>query len=150
ILFNRTHEKAYTFKQKLEDFGVTQPIQVVTDVDDIVNNADIINCATRSNDPVFNGELLRPGTHINGVGSFLPHMREVDLTTIDKVDKIIVDDFHGTKEEAGEFIYAAEHTDWSFDDIYGELQQVEINADLIRESDQEISFFKSVRATTFD
>src|SRR5699024_8603147 len=138
------------FKEKLERFGVTQAIRVVTNVDSVVERADIINCATRSNDPVFNGELLRSGTHINGVGSYLPHMREVDLTTIEMLDKIIVDDMQGIIEEAGEFIYAAKETDWSFEHIYGELQAIEMNDDLVRETDKEITFFKSVGAAYFD
>src|SRR5699024_748995 len=108
FLFNRTIKKAEYFKRKLIDFGIKQDIDVLDNVDNVVRNADIINCATRSETPVFNGDLLQPGTHINGVGSFLPHMREVDQTTIEKADFIIVDDLDGVKEEAGEFIHANE------------------------------------------
>lgn len=150
LLFNRTMEKAEQFKLKLKEFGISQQINVVSNVDELVKVADVINCATRSNDPVFNGQLLQPGTHINGVGSYLPHMREVDLTTIQKCDKIIVDDLHGVKEEAGELIYAAEETDWDFSNIYGELKTIDMNEDLIRAADEEITFFKSVGAAYFD
>lgn len=150
ILFNRTKEKAEQFKQRLEEFGLKQQVHVVTNVDELVTSVDIINCATRSNDPVFSGKLLKPGTHINGVGSYLPHMREVDLATIQKVDKLIVDDLHGAKEEAGELIHAAKETDWDFSQIIGELKTIDINDDLIRTSDEEITFFKSVGAAYFD
>ncbi len=150
ILFNRTKEKAERFKTDLERFGVTQSIRVVSDVDELVASADIINCATRSNDPVFNGENLRPGTHINGVGSYLPHMREVDLATIQRANRIIVDDLHGVTEEAGEMIHAAKETDWDFSDITGELKSIAMDDTPIRTSDEEITFFKSVGAAYFD
>lgn len=150
LLFNRTIEKAQTFKQKLIDFGITQPIKVLDNVDDLVRNADVINCATRSETPVFDGDLLHPGTHVNGVGSFLPHMREVDQTTIEKTSFIVVDDLHGVKEEAGEFIHADKTTNWSFDDIFGELQELDMNDELLRTTNQEITFFKSVGAAYFD
>lgn len=150
ILFNRTTKKAHDFKEKLIDFGVMQEIEVLDNVDELVENADVINCATRSETPVFNGDFLRPGTHINGVGSFLPHMREVDQTTIEKTDFIVVDDLHGVREEAGEFIHADKNSDWSFDDIYGELQALEMDDNLLRNSEQQITFFKSVGAAYFD
>lgn len=150
LLFNRTKEKAEQFKNRLEEFGISKEIIVQSKVDELVGKSDIINCATRSNDPVFKGELLKDGTHINGVGSYLPYMREVDLTTIKKCSKIVVDDMHGAMEEAGELIYAAEVTDWDFSQLYGELKSVSMDDELIRSTDEEITFFKSVGAAYFD
>lgn len=152
ILFNRTTDKAYLFKQKLQEYGVTTDIQIVENVDELVKQAHIINCATRSNSPVFNGELLQEGTHINGVGSYLPTMREVDVTTLTRSAIILVDDLHGVKEEAGEFIHAdADQTvDWSFANIDSSLKEITINDELLRQSDKDITFFKSVGAAYFD
>ena len=41
-------------------------------------NADIISCATLSTAPLIRGEWLRPGTHLDLIGSFTPQMREAD------------------------------------------------------------------------
>lgn len=150
VLYNPTEAKAHAFKERLINFGVELPIEIVQTSDDILAESDIINCSTRSNEPVFNGELLREGTHVNGVGSFLPHMREVDLETINKADYIVVDDLESVKEEAGELIYAAAETDWSFEKVHGELADLEMNDDLIRTNDNEITFFKSVGTAYFD
>ena len=149
IMFNRTREKADKFKEKLQRFGVKQDIVVVDHVDEVVLASDIINCATRSHTPVFDGKLLKKGTHINGVGSYLPSMREVDEETILKSDKIVVDDMHGAKEEAGELIDAAQKGTWSFDKIYGELREL-LEKSTHREADDEMTFFKSVGAAYFD
>lgn len=150
LLFNRTKEKAQYFKGKLIDFGVQTEIKVLGEVDEVVEQSDIICCSTRSNDPVFNGDHLKNGTHINGVGSYLPKMREVDLTTIQKSSKIVVDDLIGIKEEAGELIHANETSEWSFSDIYAELSELSTIDGLVRQTDEEITFFKSVGAAYFD
>lgn len=148
-LFNRTEKKAHQFKEKLIHFGVTCEISVRTHVDRVIESADVLVCATRSKTPVFDGSLLKPGTHINGVGSFLPSMREMDLTTIQRASKIIVDDLHGVKEEAGELIYATEQSDWRFSDVYAELFEVD-GEKFKREDPDEITFFKSVGSAYFD
>lgn len=150
ILYNRTFKKAEEFREKLIEFGVKAKIEVVDSSDKVVKRADIINCATRSLEPVFDGNLLNQGTHINGVGSFLPTMREVDQTTIDRANKIIVDDMEGVKEEAGELIHADQHSEWKFTAAYGELSDFANEERLLRQSDEEITFFKSVGAAYFD
>lgn len=150
LLVNRTPEKAQEFGEKLRAFGVTVPIEVCEDVSAAVRQADIICCATRSNEPVFNGQDVRPGTHINGVGSYLPDMKEVDNTTVSRAAKIIVDDLAGVKAEAGELISAANQGNWSFNDIHGELYELVMRTKTGRENEEEITFFKSVGAAYFD
>src|SRR5690606_17630695 len=69
LLFNRTTEKAHQYKEKLIDHGVKANIKVVGDVNSAVSMADIVCCATKSTTPVFDGDYLKPGTHVIGVGS---------------------------------------------------------------------------------
>ncbi|MEC5423109.1 ornithine cyclodeaminase family protein [Virgibacillus sp. C22-A2] len=150
ILFNRTKDKAESFKEQLIAVGVTAEIRVVDSAEEAVSSSDIICCSTRSEEPVFNGADLKEGAHVNGVGSYLPHMREVDLTTIQRAGKIVVDDLASVKEEAGELIHAAKDSDWNFSDVYGELSDLDQDNSLVRESNEEITFFKSVGAAYFD
>jgi ornithine cyclodeaminase len=150
VLVNRTREKAEKFGEKLRAFGVTVPFDVLDDVSAAVRQADIICCATRSNEPVFSGRDLKPGTHINGVGSYLPDMKEVDYTTVSRAAKIMVDDLEGAKHEAGELIHVANQGNWSFNDIHGQLYELVTLAKTGRENEEEITFFKSVGAAYFD
>ncbi|MFY3791751.1 ornithine cyclodeaminase family protein [Ureibacillus sp. MALMAid1270] len=150
LLFNRTVEKAHSFAQKLQDFGVDVEIEIANGVNDAVNNADIVCCATKSHTPVFNGEYLKAGTHVIGVGSYLPHMHEIDQTTITRASKIVVDDLHGAKDEAGELMNAEQKGIWSFDEVYGELESIVSGEKKGRENDDEITFFKSVGASYYD
>lgn len=150
ILVNRTLEKAHAFGERLRVHGVGIPYEVEKDVDKAVKQADIICCATRSNEPVFNGSDLRPGTHINGVGSYLPHMKEVDETTVLSADKIVVDDLEGVQDEAGELMHAATSGKWSFVEVYAQLGELVVGRKLGRQAQEEITFFKSVGAAYFD
>ena len=152
LLVNPTEEKAVHFGEKLRAFGVNEAIRidVVRDVSDAVRRADIICCSTRSTEPVFKGSDVKPGTHVNGVGSYLPHMREVDVEFIKRASKIVVDDLEGVTEEAGELIHAATEPDWSFDAIHGELMELIVGHVEQRTDDNEITFFKSVGAAYFD
>ncbi|WP_252502185.1 ornithine cyclodeaminase family protein [Sporosarcina sp. Marseille-Q4943] len=152
LLVNPTTAKAERFKEKLLAFGVHENIQIeiTENVSEAVRQADIICCSTRSNTPVFDGNDVKPGTHVNGVGSYLPHMREMDFTFIQRCSKIVTDDETGVKEEAGELIHANEQPDWSFDDLHGELMDVIVGTVAGRTAENEITFFKSVGAAYFD
>lgn len=150
LLVNRTFSKAEQFGQKLADFGINIPYEVFKDVSAAVGEADIICCATRSKEPVFNGEDLKPGTHINGVGSYLPHMHEMDVTTITRSSKIVVDDITGVMEEAGELMHAADTGRWSFNKIHGEIGELVTGGVNGRQKTEEITLFKSVGAAYYD
>ncbi len=48
------------------------------DLEAAVGEADIVSCATLSTAPLIQGDWLKPGQHLDLVGSFTPEMREVD------------------------------------------------------------------------
>lgn len=152
MLYNRTMEKAQQFIEKIKLLAPEYQgeIIVVNDVNAYVPLADIIICSTRSETPVFSGDTLRPGTHINGVGSYLPHMQEVDEETLHRCSKIVADTIEGVKDEAGDFIIPANAGTWSFSKLHGELGELAGGRIAGRENDEEITFFKSVGIAYFD
>ncbi|GGG19997.1 ornithine cyclodeaminase [Lysinibacillus alkalisoli] len=149
-LYNRTKEKAFTFKERLEHFGVKATIIVVDSAAEATTQAQIINCATRSTESVILKSDVQAGTHINGVGSYLPEMREIDTALITNEQQIIVDDVEGFKHEAGEFIAAVKQGTWSFDNIFASLEDVVTDESLTRRDDNVITIFKSVGASYYD
>ncbi|MBP6563833.1 MAG: hypothetical protein KA214_10200 [Neisseriaceae bacterium] len=152
FLVNPTEAKAIALKDRLRAFGVAESvaISVERDVAKAVRQAHIISCSTRSDTPVFNGADVQPGTHVNGVGSYLPSMQEVDFSFIQRADKIVVDDHHGATAEAGELIHANAQPDWSYAQLHGELAGLVTQQLAGRERADEITFFKSVGAAYFD
>lgn len=108
-----------------------------------VEACDILTLATSAKDPIIEGAWVKPGTHINGIGSHAPGMRELDAATVAK-SKVICDLTAACKAEAGDFIIPADAGEWSWDTVHGDLGQV-IRGDLSgRESAEEITLFKSV------
>merc|ERR1711862_876428 len=92
-IVNRTEARANELANKFNNSLLNVSIILLGDEDEVrntVQNADIIVMATNSYQPLFNGEWLKPGAHINGVGSYTPQMREVDKALIDRC-KIIID-----------------------------------------------------------
>ncbi|MCC3648196.1 NAD(P)-binding domain-containing protein [Cytobacillus oceanisediminis] len=148
FLYNRTAAKAHEFADKFKEFNCA--VTILENADEAVSRADIVICSTRSEKPVFSGKALQQGTHINGVGSYLPHMQEVDAETLLRSSKIVVDTIEGVKDEAGDFIVPAAEGIWSFSDLHGEIGQLSSGMIAGRENDEEITFFKSVGIAYFD
>ena len=121
-----------------------------TDTSEAVKNADIICAATTSSTPVFDGTDLKAGTHINGIGSFTPSMQELDLETVSRSSKIVVDSLDGALAEAGDILIAIENGIIDREDVYGEIGTIVDGSLPGRENDREITFFKSVGNAALD
>ena len=103
---------------------------------------DIVCAATRADAPLFGLAEVRPGTHLNLVGSYRLDLREV---TADLVagSTVAVDDTAAAKAEAGDLHLAVEEGAWTWDRIAGDLTDLATGR-LRRTSDTEITVFKSV------
>lgn len=110
---------------------------------ELVVQSDIIVTATTSKTPVFDGKWVKPGTHLNLIGSFKPDVREVDETVIKKA-KIVVDQKSAALEEAGDIIIPLKAGIITEKDIYAELGELAAGLKPGRTSDSEITLFKSV------
>ena len=71
MIWNRDLAKA---EKLAEGLGA----EVAQDLEAAVRAADIVSCATSSTSPVVMGAWLKPGAHLDLVGSFTPEMRECD------------------------------------------------------------------------
>lgn len=118
-------------------------VELVDDPAPAVARADIVILATSAVAPVIDGRWLKPGTHINGIGSHAPAMRELDTLTVQK-SRIVCDLTSACKAEAGDFIIPAQAGEWSWDRVAGDLGDVVTGKLPGRTSPDEITLFKSV------
>jgi ornithine cyclodeaminase/alanine dehydrogenase-like protein (mu-crystallin family) len=109
-----------------------------------VRDADVICAATTSVVPVFDGSDLRPGVHVNAVGSFTPAMQEVDATTIARASKIVVDSREAALAEAGDLLVAIEQGAIRAADLHAEIGEIVAGRRSGRERADEVTYFKSV------
>jgi len=137
-----TQEKKEAFRDLLKDI-IKCEIEIADDPKSAVEAADIVTLITSAKDPIIDGEWIKPGTHINGVGSHAPAMREIDTKTVVK-SKVICDLVEACKPEAGDFIIPVANGEWSWDKAHGSLGDVITKKIAARESDEEITLFKSV------
>ena len=109
-----------------------------------VREADVICAATNSPTPVFDGNDLKPGAHINAIGSYTHEMQEVDFVTLRRASKIVVDQREAALAEAGDLIIAIERGEIRVEDIYAELGEIAAGLKPGRQHEEEITYFKSV------
>jgi ornithine cyclodeaminase len=74
---------------------------------DAVRQAEVIVTATRATEPLFDGDLVRPGAFVAAVGSSKPAARELDDRLLARADLIVVEWLPAARAEAGEFVRAA-------------------------------------------
>ncbi len=109
---------------------------------DEVLKADIICTVTSSPVPVFDGNKIRPGTHINAIGSHTPETREIDSAIVVK-SKFVGDSKEACFSEAGDFIIPLGNKEISESHFYSELGEIISNKKAGRVSSDEITIFKS-------
>lgn len=108
-----------------------------------IKDADIICTVTSSSTPVILGEWISTGAHINAVGSSTPRARELDSAAIAK-GKLFTDRYESLFNEAGDFLIPKQEGVINDDHAKAELGEVLIGSKDGRESQEEITIFKSL------
>jgi ornithine cyclodeaminase/alanine dehydrogenase-like protein (mu-crystallin family) len=108
-----------------------------------LKEADVICTATNSTAPLFRREDVKSGVHINAIGSFQPQMQELDPFLIQGA-KVFVDQYDSCIKESGDLIKPISEGIIGEDHIVGEIGDFLLNKIEGRESDDEITVFKSV------
>ena len=116
---------------------------------DAVGGADIICTTTTSKTPVFEDADLKPGAHINAVGSYTPGAREVSGATVAR-GWVVVDDRGAAWAEAGDLIQACDEGLIDADHIRADLGELVIDRDLRPDDPEQITLFKSVGVAVQD
>jgi len=109
----------------------------------VLSDADIICTATNSTNPLFRREEVKNGVHINAIGSFQPHMKELDPFLFREA-KIYFDQRESCLRESGDFIKPLSDGLLTEKQIIGEIGDYCLNKIPGRESEDEITIFKSV------
>ncbi|HXF61389.1 MAG TPA: ornithine cyclodeaminase family protein [Caldilineaceae bacterium] len=119
------------------------PVTPLRDTQTAVEAADIICTATNSPTPLFRGEWLRPGAHINAIGAYTRTMRELDGEALRR-SRIIVDHRPAAQAEAGDIVLALAEGAITEEQIAGSLGEVLVGLIPGRTAAGEITLFKSV------
>ncbi len=129
-IWNRTRARA-------ENLGV----EVAEDLETAVRGADIISCATLTQEPLIKGEWLHAGQHLDLIGAFTSNMREADDLALQKA-RVFVDCRATTIDHIGELLIPI---------ASGAIKQTDVLADIYdlaagakgRMADTDITLFKN-------
>jgi ornithine cyclodeaminase len=106
-VFSRTAEKLAKFCEKMRA-RLALDVVPAASPEAAVKGSDIVVTITTSATPVFDGEWLAPGTHVNAAGSNSLLRREIDETAVRRAQPVVVDSRPTALKEAGDLLPALE------------------------------------------
>ena len=133
---------AASLKREMEnEIGVA--IEVAESAEAVVRGSDLLVTVTTAKEPIIKPEWLKPGVHINAVGSHRPDSREIDGATLAQA-KVVVDSREAIMAECGDILLAWKEKSVGDNVIHGEIGEVLAGAKPGRRSADEITLYKSV------
>lgn len=107
-----------------------------------VSGADLVCTCTTSAEPLFDGTALRPGAHLNAVGAYQPHTRELDTETVRRA-RVVVETREVAMAEAGDLLIPIREGAIGAEHVLADLAEVVGGAE-VRRSPDDVTLFKSV------
>lgn len=144
IIYDPQKNLVAEFIQEMAGQGpIPKDLCLAKDPQEVSSQADVICCATTSTAPVFNDQHLKPGVHINGVGSYTPDMQEIPPETVQRA-LLVVDSRQAALSEAGDIIKPIKEGRIKAEHIQAELGEIALGDKPGRVDAKQITFFKSV------
>jgi len=141
-VYGRDAERRKAFAERMSAL-LEQDVRPVESPEQAVKGRDIVITITNAAEPVFDGKLLDPGTHINAAGGNVRINRELDEVAVTRAGTITADDIEGAQIECGDLMWPIERAMMSWDRVY-ELGHVVAGLMPGRRSDDEITLFESM------
>jgi len=142
LVWGRSSERAQTFAKRMQA-ELAVPVATAEVVRDAVAEADIICTVTSAAEPILKGEWVRPGTHLNLVGSGYAGPAEVDNDLVVR-SRFIADSREGVLQQGAEFLRAKAAGLVGDEHIVAEIGQVLTGEIEGRRSAEEITVYKSL------
>ena len=146
-IWNRTPATARRLAARLDRPGLA--VTATDDLEAAVREADIVSAATMSAEPLICGGWLKPGAHVDLVGAYTPRMREADDDAIARA-RVYVDTRGGALKEAGDIVRPIASGILAEAAIVGDLFDLCRGDAPGRQSDDQITLFKSVGSAIED
>ena len=142
LLWGRSPEKTRDFAEKMAG-QIGQAITPLSDGREAAARADVICTVTSSAEPVLLGEWVKPGTHINLVGSSYVGPVEVDTALVANA-RYIADYRPGVIAQSAELAVAREAGAIDDTHVVGEIGEVLAGRIPGRQNDEQITIYKSL------
>jgi len=142
VVWGRSHDRAQAFAEKVgAELGVDA--SAAHDGAAAAANADIICTVTNAHEPILLGEWVRPGTHLNLVGSGYAGPVEVDNDLVVR-SRFVADSREGVLAQGAEFLRAKAAGLIDDSHIVAEIGEVLAGQAPGRRTPEEITVYKSL------
>lgn len=141
-VWGRSLERAEAFARRMTA-ELKMPVTVARTVQDAVADADIVCTLTSAPEPILKGAWVRPGTHVNVVGSSYAVPAEVNNDLVAR-SRFIADSRESVLQQGAEFLRAKRAGEVNDDHIVGEIGQVLAGTVEGRRSADEVTIYKSL------
>jgi ornithine cyclodeaminase/alanine dehydrogenase-like protein (mu-crystallin family) len=142
VVWGRSLERAQAFAKKMQA-ELAVPIFAAEKAREAVAEADVICTVTSATEPILNGEWVRPGTHVNLVGSGYAGPVEVDNDLVVR-SRFIADSRDGVLQQGAEFLRAKNAGLIGDEHVVAEIGQVLSGEVQGRRTKEEITVYKSL------
>ena len=141
-IWGRSPERASAFAERMQA-ELAVPVSSATTVQEAVAKADVVCTVTSAAEPILKGAWVRPGTHLNLVGSSHAGPVEVDNGLVVR-SRFIADSREGVLNQGAEFLRAKAAGLIGDDHIVAEIGQVLAGEIEGRRSAEEVTVYKSL------
>ncbi len=141
-IWGRSPERAHTLAEKLQP-ELNLPITVAHSVQQAVADADIICTVTSASEPILKSEWVRPGMHINAVGSSHAGPAEIDNALVARA-RFFADSREGVLQQGAEFLRAKQAGLIDDHHILAEIGEVLAGTAAGRLDTDEVTIYKSL------
>jgi len=142
VVWGRLPDRAQAFADRMQA-ELALPVTSAATVREAVADADIICTVTSAPEPILKGEWVRPGTHVNVVGSGYAGPAEIDNDLVVR-SRFIADSREGVLHQGAEFLRAKQAGRIGDDHIVSEIGEVLAGKIEGRRSPEEITVYKSL------
>jgi len=142
VVWVRSLERAREFARRMEA-ELAVPVGAAAGVEAAVSSADIVCTLTAAPEPILLGAWVRPGTHVNVVGSSYAGPAEVDNDLVVR-SRFIADSRESVLRQGAEFLRAKAAGLIGDEHIVAEIGQVLAGDVEGRRSAEEITVYKSL------
>jgi ornithine cyclodeaminase len=142
VVWGRDRTRAEAFAARMGS-ELQRAIETAASAREAVAEADIVCTLTPAREPILAGAWVRPGTHVNLVGSGYAAQAEADGDLIARA-RLVADSREGVLAQCGEFLRAKAAGLIDESHVAGEIGEVLSGAVAGRTSAEEITIYKSL------
>ncbi|MCI8505162.1 MAG: ornithine cyclodeaminase family protein [Lachnospiraceae bacterium] len=141
-VYDIREEASRAFAEEISGkYGV--PVTVCGSVREAVQEADIVCTLTPAKEAYLTRDMIRPGTHVNAVGTYTPTTREAASDLV-AASRLYADQTTAMKAESGEYLIPLKEGLITEEHIVGSIGQVVNKEAPGRGSDEEITLFAAL------